>query len=141
MRQFVRRYVCPLIEELAQSLLHWTGSGSAKKVALYGGRRRAFPPYELRDKNLDHCLRKHLGTHEVFTVTYKGWAGFKNGELLRTAEAGIEVFLTGDQTLVHEQNLAGRQLAIVALASIEFSILKDDLPGSFQTGECGRFNS
>ena len=75
----------------------------------------------------------------------------KNGELLRTAEAGIEVFLTGDQTLAHEQNLAGRQLAIVALSSIEFPILKDNLPvivaaiekalpGSFQNVACGRFN-
>jgi hypothetical protein len=86
------------------------------------------------------------------TVTFKGWAGLKNGELLRIAEAdGIEVFLTGDQTLILEQNLTGRQLAVVALSSIEFPILKNNLlaiitaienalPGSFQSVECGRFN-
>jgi hypothetical protein len=52
----------------------------------------------LLDENLAHRLRKNLGTHEVFTVGYKGWAGLKNGELLRTAEEnGIEVFLTGDR--------------------------------------------
>ena len=46
----------------------------------------------LLDENLDHRPRKHLGTHEIFTVAYKEWAGFKNGELLRTAEEnGIEV--------------------------------------------------
>jgi predicted nuclease of predicted toxin-antitoxin system len=51
----------------------------------------------LLDENLAHRLRKNLGTHEVFTVRHKGWAGLKNGELLRTAEReGIEVFLTGD---------------------------------------------
>ena len=53
----------------------------------------------LLDENLAHRLRKNLGAHEVFTVSYKGWAGLKNGELLRAAEDdGIEVFLTGDQT-------------------------------------------
>jgi hypothetical protein len=48
----------------------------------------------LLDENLAHRLRKNLGTHEVSTVSYKGWAGLKNGELLRAAEnEGIEVFL------------------------------------------------
>ena len=106
----------------------------------------------LLDENLDHRLRKLLGAHEVFTVTYKGWKGLWNGDLLKAAEAaGIEVFLTGDRTLVQEQNLAGRQIAIVALSSIELRILKDNLapilsaidtagPGSFQAVECGRFD-
>jgi hypothetical protein len=48
-----------------------------------------------------------------------GWADLKNGELLRTAEeAGVEVFVTADQSLVDEQNLTGRRLAIVALSAI-----------------------
>ena len=60
----------------------------------------------LLDENLDHGLRKLLGEHEVVTVTYMGWTGLKNGELLRIAEDnGIEVLLTGDQTLTYEQNL------------------------------------
>jgi hypothetical protein len=83
----------------------------------------------LLDENLAHRLRKNLGAHEVFTVSYKGWAGLKNGELLRTAENdGIEVFLTGDQTLTYEQNLTGRTIAIVALSSVEWAILKHHLP-------------
>jgi hypothetical protein len=54
----------------------------------------------LLDENLDHALRTLLGRHEVLTVTYMGWTGLKNGELLQAAEeSGIEVFLTGDQTL------------------------------------------
>jgi hypothetical protein len=82
----------------------------------------------LLDENLAHRLRKNLGGHEVFTVSYRGWAGLKNGELLRTAEEnGIEVFLTGDQTLLHEQNLAGRNLAVVVLSAVEWHILKNDL--------------
>jgi hypothetical protein len=46
----------------------------------------------LLDENLAHRLRKNLGAHEVLTVSFKGWAGVKNGELLRIAEEnGIEV--------------------------------------------------
>lgn len=105
----------------------------------------------LLDENPAHRLRTNLGAHEVFTVSYKGWAGLKNGELLRTAENdGIEVFLTGDQTLTHEQNLSGRALAIVALSSVEWDILKHHLPliiaaldnaqpGTFQAVDCGSF--
>jgi len=53
----------------------------------------------LLDENLDHGLWKLLGQHEVITVTYMGWTGLKNGELLRLAEdQGMDVLLTGDQT-------------------------------------------
>jgi hypothetical protein len=105
----------------------------------------------LLDENLAHRLRKNLGAHEVLTVSFKGWAGVKNGELLRIAEEnGIEVFLTGDRTLSYEQNLKGRAIAVVALSSVEWEILKNHLPliiaaiesalpGTFQAGDCGTF--
>ena len=106
----------------------------------------------LLDENLDHRPRKSLGSHEVFTVTYKGWMGLKNGELSKAAEDDcIEVLLTGDQTLVHEQNFTVRRIAIITLSSVEFPILKNNmslilvaidnaLPGTFQAVECGIFN-
>ena len=106
----------------------------------------------LLDENLPHLLRNNLGAHDVFTVRYKGWAGLKNGELLKTAEDdGFEVFLTGDQTISYEQNLTGRRLATVVLSSIDWRILKDNLqpiisaldnakPGSFQEVVCGSFS-
>lgn len=107
----------------------------------------------LLDVNLAHRLRKSLGEqHEVFTVSYKRWAGLKNGDLLHTAENdGIAVFLTGDQTLTHEQNLKQRTIAIEALSSVEWDILKQHLPliiaaidnavpGRFQAVDCGTFN-
>lgn len=105
----------------------------------------------LLDENLAHRLRKNLGAHEVFTVKYKGWTGLKNGELLRAAEEdGIEVFLTGDQTLAYEQNLRGRSIAVVALSSVEWEIIRQKLPlivaaidnalpSSFQAVDCGTF--
>ena len=106
----------------------------------------------LLDENLDHALRKLLGQHEVVTVTFMGWAGLRNGELLRAAEhAGVEVLLTGDQTLNYEQNLAGRRLAIVALSAIQLPIIRKNLPkiiaaiddaapGSFQAVDIGTFS-
>ena len=105
----------------------------------------------LLDENLDHRLRKYLGEHDVVTVSYMGWIGLKNGELLRMAEEnGFQVFVTGDRTLSHEQNLTGRQLAIIVLSSIELPILRKHLssivdaidralPGSFQAVDCGTF--
>lgn len=74
----------------------------------------------LLDENLDHALRKLLGKHEVVTASYMGWSGLKNGELLRVAESsGIDVLLTGDQTLMYEQNLIDRRSAVVALSAIQ----------------------
>jgi hypothetical protein len=106
----------------------------------------------LLDENLDHRLRGHLGSHEVFTASYMGWAGFKNGTLLQAAEDDkFDVLVTGDQTLAYEQNLTGRRSAIVALTSVEWRIVKDYLteivaavdcamPGSFKKVECGTFS-
>ncbi len=106
----------------------------------------------LLDENLPHRLRNHLGNHEVFTVRYQGLAGLKNGELLRTAESdGFEVFLTGDQTMSYEENLAGRQIAVVALSAIEWHVIRHGLltvqaaidaatPGSYQAIDCGVFS-
>jgi hypothetical protein len=106
----------------------------------------------LLDENLDHALRLLLEPHEVVTTAYMGWAGLKNGELLRVAEeSGIEVLLTGDQTLGHEQNLDRRRLAIVALSAIQLPIIRENLiviiaaiaeaaPGSFRLVECGVFS-
>jgi hypothetical protein len=106
----------------------------------------------LLDENLDHRLRNNLGSHDVFTASYKGWDGFKNGTLLEAAEDdGFDVLVTGDQTLHYEQSLTGRRLAIVALSSVEWRIVKDYLPrilaavdsaapGSFQVVDCGAFS-
>ena len=78
--------------------------------------------------------------------------GLKNGKLFDAAENdGFEVLLTGDQTLYFEQNLSGRRLAIIALSSVEWRILKDHMPkiatalenaipGSFQAVDCGTFS-
>jgi predicted nuclease of predicted toxin-antitoxin system len=109
----------------------------------------------LFDQNLPHKLRIALAgpgsRHEIVTTAYLGWGELQNGELLRTAEAnGMEVLVTGDGSLSFEQNLTGRQLAIVALSTNNWPIIKNHVPrilaaidgarpGSFQTVDCGRF--
>ena len=53
---------------------------------------------------LDECvprpLKRHVTGHEVTTVQERGWAGLKNGPLLRLMrEAGVEAFVTTDRNL------------------------------------------
>jgi len=54
-----------------------------------------------------------------------GWAGLLNGDLLDQAEkAGIEVFVTSDQNIPFQQNLAARPIAVVALATNRWSVIQ-----------------
>jgi len=70
---------------------------------------------------LDECLPRKL-KHEVRadavrTVTEAGWAGTRNGALLRLAEQEFDVFLTNDRNLEHQQNLKRRGLAVIVLVA------------------------
>ena len=47
----------------------------------------------------------------------KGWAGIKNGELLRLAETDFDLFITSDQNIRYQQNLAGRKIAVLELST------------------------
>jgi 16S rRNA C1402 N4-methylase RsmH len=66
-------------------------------------------------------------------------------------EDGFDLLLTGDQTLCYKQNLSGRRLAVIAMSSVEWRIVKNHLaqivtaihnaaPGSFQAVDCGAFS-
>jgi len=70
---------------------------------------------------LDECLPRRLKAslpgHEVQTVPERGWAGTKNGELLRLADTEFEVFLTADRNVVHQQRLVDRRLMVISLAA------------------------
>jgi len=106
----------------------------------------------LLDENLPHQLRTHLPDHEVFTAVYVGFGGFKNGELLKAAEAaGYDALLTGDLSLEYQQNIAGRKIAIVSLSANSWRIVQHHIPaiagaiataqsGSFSRVDCGKFS-
>jgi hypothetical protein len=61
-------------------------------------------------------LRHRFPDEEVHTAQWAGFKGLKNGELLRAAEdAGYEVLLTADNGIGHQQQLSGRNIAIIAV--------------------------
>lgn len=82
----------------------------------------------LLDEQLPRRLARELTGHDVSTVQQEGWAGLKNGELLRrAADHGFEVFLTADQNLQFQQNLTSTRLSVVVLVASS-NTLKDLLP-------------
>jgi hypothetical protein len=68
---------------------------------------------------LDECiprkLKAQLVGHECRTVPEAGWAGKKNGELLRLAEGGFDVFLTLDKGVQYQQHLSVRGIAVLTV--------------------------
>lgn len=78
---------------------------------------------------LDECvptrLRRALPGHEVRTVQEAGWAGVKNGALLRAADGQFDALLTVDQGVEHQQNLTGFAIGVVVMAAASNDI--DDL--------------
>ncbi|HXE51942.1 MAG TPA: DUF5615 family PIN-like protein [Tepidisphaeraceae bacterium] len=70
----------------------------------------------LIDENLPHELRHLLQGHDVFTVSYMGWNGIQNGELLaRAAANGFDALLTLDSGIQFQQNLSNLACAVVVL--------------------------
>jgi hypothetical protein len=54
-----------------------------------------------------------LPGHVVVTVYELGWSELQNGELIRQAElAGYEAFVTTDQSLRYQQQLAGQGVCL-----------------------------
>ena len=73
----------------------------------------------LLDENLPHDLRLFIVGHEVFTVSFMGWAGVQNGELLRLAfDAGFQVFVTMDSGVEYQQSLRGLGIGVVVLVAV-----------------------
>lgn len=70
---------------------------------------------------LDECvpwpMRRVLQGHECTTAQKRGWGGVKNGDLLRLAEPEFDLFITSDQNLRYQQNLASRRLPILVLST------------------------
>jgi predicted nuclease of predicted toxin-antitoxin system len=70
---------------------------------------------------LDECIPwkiKFLFTtegHDCQTVRDAGLSGKQNGELLARAENEFDVLITIDKNIPHQQNLAGRRLAILII--------------------------
>ena len=77
---------------------------------------------------LDACvprpLRKFLPDHTVRTAQEMGWGQLKNGALLQAVEPQFNAFLTSDQNLKYQQNIAGRKLAILVLPTNDWTTIR-----------------
>jgi hypothetical protein len=71
----------------------------------------------LVDECLPRRLKQHLPGHEVATVPEMGWAGIKNGPLLRLAQDRFDAFVTVDQGLRFQQIVRGLRLGVVMLVA------------------------
>ncbi|MGH9461046.1 MAG: DUF5615 family PIN-like protein [Vicinamibacteria bacterium] len=69
----------------------------------------------LLDESIPRRLKHELSQHEVATVPERGWAGKKNGELIELAAGSFDIFITVDQGLEYQQNLANVGIAVIVL--------------------------
>ena len=72
----------------------------------------------LLDECIDRRFARELADHVVQTVPQVGWAGVKNGSLMKLAEAEFDVFITVDRNLSFQQNLPRYDIAVVVLRSL-----------------------
>lgn len=82
----------------------------------------------LFDECMPQPLRRLLADFEICTAQEMGWGRVKNGELLKRAEGVFDAFLTADQQLKHQQELAGRRLAILVLSTNRWPKVKAKAP-------------
>jgi hypothetical protein len=72
-------------------------------------------------------LAKHLDGHTCTSPQRSGWGGFENGDLLRLAEGEYDLFVTSDQNLRYQQNLADRKIAILELSTNDWATILNNL--------------
>lgn len=88
----------------------------------------------LFDKSVPVPLRKSLAHHTVATVAHLGWDTLTNGALLAAAaQAGYDVFVTGDQNILHQHsNLGTLPFGIVVLGSNLWPVISADTTSAAQ---------
>ena len=62
-------------------------------------------------------MHRLLPGHSCTSVQAQGWGGIRNGDLLQRAEAEFDLFITSDQNIRYQHNLAGRRIAILELST------------------------
>ena len=69
----------------------------------------------LLDECVPRALRNDIPDHEVQTVAEVGWAGVKNGELLRLAATAFDVVIRVDRNLEYQQTFKDASLAVIVI--------------------------
>ena len=79
----------------------------------------------LFDQGVPRPLRRYLAGHLINTTAERGWSTLENGVLLDRAEVdGYQLLITTDQSLRHQQNFAGRKIAILVLLSTAWPLIR-----------------
>jgi hypothetical protein len=74
----------------------------------------------LFDHGTPRSIARWLQGHTVVEAVAKGWDTLDNGALLNAAEeAGFDLLLSTDKNIRYQQNLKGRQIAIVILGNAQ----------------------
>jgi hypothetical protein len=80
----------------------------------------------LLDESVPVQIRNALAGHSVSTAVEMGWGGITNGELLDRAEAKeFQLLIVADKNFQHQQNLTGRDIAILELWTNHRPTLED----------------
>ena len=84
----------------------------------------------LLDECVPRALRNDITGHDVRTVAEMGWAGVKNGELLRRAAGQFDVLLTVDRNLEYQQNFPDLSLAVIIVHALsnDIKVLRPLMP-------------
>lgn len=90
----------------------------------------------LFDQGTPDPLRRALTAHVVSTAYELGWSALSNGDLLDAAEAQFDAFVTTDQNLRYQQNLAGRRLAILVLPFASWPRLQSHVSSIVSAIDC-----
>ena len=85
---------------------------------------------------LDECLPRRTkflfaeSGHECETVRDAGFSGKENGELIALAEKQFNVLITIDKNIRYQQNIAGRNIAILIIraASNDLDDIRPHVP-------------
>jgi len=96
----------------------------------------------LFDQGTPVPLRRVLSAHTVSTAFEMGWAQLSNGELLNAAEAVVDVLVTTDQNIRHQQALSRRRLAILVLPTTSWPIIQrhvEDIIRALEELRAGEF--
>jgi predicted nuclease of predicted toxin-antitoxin system len=86
----------------------------------------------LFDERLPVDLAAELSGHTVDTVAGRGWAGIKNGELLRRMRGGDDVLITMDRSIEFQQHIRILPFGIV-LVRAPFNRIQDLNPSCLRS--------
>ena len=78
----------------------------------------------LFDNGTPRGIAAALLGHAVQEARSHGWDTLRNGELDAAEAAGFDLFLTTDRNIRYQQNLTGRQIAIVVLGKARWRLIR-----------------